>query len=220
MLKDAQFDMENLIIRDVTFLGPVSKNGYDYSEGAMRDAVRLFEGSMMFLNHPSEDKEGKPRDVNDLIATARNLRFAEKVRGDMHFPDTPFIREELFPRIKHFRDQIGNSIIATGQMGEVNGRETVMALTRGYSIDLVTSPAAVAGLFESIKYGGKNMKGKVLNESDRADLYSMMGGGSGSLLEELEADQTRRALNGEIYRESDNKKLTEPDTADLNSMMR
>ena len=61
------------VVKNVKLLGAKSANGRTYSEAAMRDAVTLYEGSKVYLNHPVNSKE--PRRVEDRFGEMRGVSY-------------------------------------------------------------------------------------------------------------------------------------------------
>ncbi|KKL26337.1 hypothetical protein LCGC14_2396290 [marine sediment metagenome] len=86
-LADAVIDKDNLIIRGVKMLGPVSSNGRTYPVETQRAAIPILEGVKAFLDHPTEEDRNEPRRVRDLIGQHKNVRVegdstgAERQRG-------------------------------------------------------------------------------------------------------------------------------------------
>jgi len=148
--KEAQFDVESLIIRNAAVLGMVSNNGYTYSENAMRSTARLAEGAKQYIGHMADKEE---RSVTELFSILKNVRYMDtekKVRGDMHLVDTPEVRNEIFPRMQHFKESIGNSVVVWAEGAENEGVLTLTEVYKVDSVDLVTDPATNAGIFENV----------------------------------------------------------------------
>src|SRR5688500_7189194 len=77
------------VLKNVVLLGPVSTNGNEYSAGAMRSAVPLYEGHPIYIDH---DLKAKARKTHERFGHAENVRFVERdhdgrprVRGDIPF---------------------------------------------------------------------------------------------------------------------------------------
>lgn len=159
LFKESSFDTENLIIKNVSLLGADSANGYTYKESALKDAAKLLEGTIQYVNHSFEEI---PRDVKDSFSEVKNVRYdsgKQKVFGDMYLVNTPYVREEIFPRVERFSNKFGNSMVAWGDSVEEDGKEFVTAITAVESCDLVSDPATTKGLFESIQNGNKKITG-------------------------------------------------------------
>ena len=77
--------------RNVALLAPRSRNGYSYTSEAMREAVSLYEGRPIFLNHP-DGLSPTQRKIQDYTGKVQNVRFVEgeggaescaRIRGDL-----------------------------------------------------------------------------------------------------------------------------------------
>src|SRR5262249_46452782 len=79
----ANVDEVNGVIYGVKVLGRDSRNGRTYSESAMRDAARLYEGAKVNVNHAS-GRDG--RSYQDRIGVIRNVSYRDgAIRGDLHY---------------------------------------------------------------------------------------------------------------------------------------
>jgi len=212
LFKESQFDSESLIIRNVSLLGAVSANGYTFKESAMKDAARLLEGAIQYTNHTFDEL---PRDVNSSFSECKNVRYdasKDKVYGDMYLVDTPFVREELFPRIERFSHKFGNSIVAFGESVKEENGEFVVSLSAVESCDLVSDPATNKGLFESVigkntPGGGLDMKFTAKDVRENKEVFDEL---KADILKEIKDGETVESLKKENARlEGDNKKLTE-----------
>lgn len=153
-LKDATIDKDNLIIRGVKMLGPVSTNGRTYPIETQQAAVSILEGVKAFLDHPTEEDRNEPRRVRDLIGQHLNVRVeGDSTFSDLHLVNTALVMEVVLPIAESNASLMGNSIMAQGKMNEKN---VVTEITSVRSVDLVAEPATTKGLFES----GKTFKEK------------------------------------------------------------
>lgn len=195
LYKEAEFDDESLVIRNVTLIGAESLNGYSFSSDFLKWTAQEAEGVPQYIDHP--EKEGDSRKVNMLFSKVQNAQYMpneNKVRGDMHLVDTPYIRNEIYPRMKHFKEKIGNSIIAWAVSEEIEGKEVVTAGDRIHSFDLVTDPATTVGLFEGIRDDNKESGGSTMPIS----------------IEDVKKDVAlMEAIRAEILKESEDKKRVE-----------
>lgn len=138
------------VIRGVRVLGKVSQNNREYSEQAMKDAVRLYEGAAVFINHPDRSKPNVERSLRDKIGFLRNARIeGDAVRADLHYikahPEAGLITEMAQRNPRMF----GLSHNAEGRMGMQGGKRVVESVESVRSVDLVSNPATNTGLFES-----------------------------------------------------------------------
>ncbi len=158
---ESTVDRESGVISNVSFLGRVSKNGRIYSTTAMQEAAKLHKGAGVYLDHPTEKEERERegvRSVRDLAGHAINARVvADRVRGDVRALKGTPTGEFLLAVAEQAPSAVGISHRARGasKVGE-DGVEHVEHVTAVGGLDLVTEPATVAGLFESIheRYGG------------------------------------------------------------------
>lgn len=158
VFSEATVDADAGIIRGVKALGRISANGRVYSERAMQDAVRLYDGVKVYLDHPTEresrERQGV-RSVRDLVGELRQPRLAESgagVRGDLHLldPSSTEGRKVLAVATRMPR-AMGHSHRAWGPTSrQDDGTDVVEGLERVASLDLVSDPATTRGLYESI----------------------------------------------------------------------
>lgn len=181
-----KIDKELGVIKGVKVLGRESKNGRTYSDGAMADAAKLYEGVKVNIDHPQGREGSAERGFAEGIGELRNItRDRDGVFGDLHFlkthPSTPMLVEsaERFPR------QFGLSHNAEGDLNERDGKWVVESIQAVHSVDIVSRPATNAGIFESVDETGKDAKVKTtvrkLVESkgsakQKARLAEMAGG--------------------------------------------
>ncbi len=151
-------DKEAGIIHGVRILGKESKNGRTYSDSAMRDAARLYEGRKVNVDHPGEKQQ--ERGFTEGIGELRNIRTeGDAIIGDLHYAkshrDAPLVVEyaERFPK------QFGLSHHADGRVSRKGGKVMVESVEVVHSVDIVGSPATNRGLFESV---GKTEEGAIV----------------------------------------------------------
>src|SRR5882757_2440113 len=137
------------VIRGVKLLGLNSRNGRRYRENALTDAIGLYEGAKVNINHP-KGHPLSPRDYQDRLGVVRGVEFraGEGLFGDLHFNPKHLLSEQLVWDAEHAPQNVGmshNVLARTKREGE----ETVVeAITKVQSIDLVADPATTSGLYE------------------------------------------------------------------------
>lgn len=138
------------IIRGVKILGLESKNGRSYLPAALTNAVSLYEGSKVNVNHPAGNPNG-PRGYEDRIGVIRNvaLRSGSGLFGDFHFNPKHALAEQLIWDAEHAPENVGFSHNVEAKTARRNGKTVVEEITRVQSVDLVADPATTSGLFES-----------------------------------------------------------------------
>src|SRR3954466_13826173 len=142
-------DRESGVIRGVKLLGLSSRNGRRYREQALSEAVALYEGAKVNINHP-KGHPLSPRDYQDRLGVVRGVQFrsGEGLFGDLHFNPRHALSEQLVWDAEHAPQNVGmshNVLARTKQFGD----ETVVeAITKVQSIDVVADPATTTGLYE------------------------------------------------------------------------
>ncbi len=144
----AEFIEENgtRVVRNVVMLGPFSSHGYEYEQGAMRQAVSngLYEDIPIFINHA----EGN-RDVMKLAGVFQGVRHdGGKVKGDAHLLDDDYGRK-FWNIARQTPKAAGCSHVADGKLVTKNGKKVVEEISKVYSVDLVVQGATTKGVFES-----------------------------------------------------------------------
>ncbi len=85
----SEYDQPGRVLRNVALSGCESKNGYRYTEAALRRAVRLYDQKPVFLDHAEKPTEPASRSTRDLVGSVINPRFQEgRLRGDVRVLDT------------------------------------------------------------------------------------------------------------------------------------
>lgn len=145
--------VEGNVIHNVSLLGPTSANNRIYTEAAMKDAVRLYEGARVFIDHAPEselrDRRGV-RSVNDLAGRVMNpRRTGDRVRGDIQILDREPTKSLMLSIATEMPEMAGMSHRARGKV-RVNeqGVEVVEGLEAVAAVEFVAEPATVKGLFE------------------------------------------------------------------------
>lgn len=163
-LSEARVSRESNRISDVALLGRTSANGRVYTEQAMRDAARLYGGAKVFADHPTQ-KELRRRDgvrsVRDLIGKVSNPRFAgDRVRGDIHLLESEPMRSLVLSLAEQAPELAGMSHRARGEVRQMeDGTQEVRSLEEVFAVELVTEPATVSGLAESLNlHRGRDRK--------------------------------------------------------------
>lgn len=152
------------LIRNVSLLGRVSKNNRTYSSNAMQEAAKLHKGAGVYLDHPTHREERERegvRSVRDLAGHVVSARVVgDRVRGDVKVISGTPNGEFLIAIAEQAPTSAGFSHRASGTSRHDDGQEVVEHVSAVAGLDLVTEPATVAGLFESIRERGKTMNDK------------------------------------------------------------
>jgi hypothetical protein len=145
-----RIDRQGGVIRGVKILGFTSKNGRRYLPEAVRDALPLYDGAKVNVNHP-RGSAGPARNYEDRLGVMRNVRFVERegVFGDLHFNPAHALAEQLSWDARHAPGNVGLSHHVEGRVVRRDGQWVVEEILRVEGVDLVADPATTEGLFES-----------------------------------------------------------------------
>lgn len=150
VFESASVDADAGVIRGVKILGRESRNGRTYSDAALSQAARMYEGAEVNIDHPDRANPNADRKIADRFGVLENVaRKGDDVFGDLQYlkthPQAPQVAEaaQRMPR------SMGLSHNAQGKVGRVNGRQVVEAIESVRSVDIVANPATNRGLFES-----------------------------------------------------------------------
>jgi hypothetical protein len=143
-------DRQRGIIRGVKILGLESRNGRTYREEALLQAVRLYDGAKVNVNHAKGIAAG-PRDYQDRLGVIRGtiVRGGEGLFGDLHFNPKHALAEQLMWDAEHAPENVGFSHNVLAKTTREGHRVVVEAITKVECVDLVADPATTRGLFES-----------------------------------------------------------------------
>ena len=148
-----RIDTEAGIIYGVRIVGQDSRNGRTYLESTLRNAVELYEGTRVFIDHNRPDpKTGVlvERSIRDKWGELRNVRFQEGgLVGDLHYLKTHAMTPMLVESAQRFPATFGLSHDAGGDEVVNKGRVEVVDIKQVKSVDVVNCPATTNGLFES-----------------------------------------------------------------------
>ena len=153
-----KLDPENRIMPITLIKAGVSGNKKEYAAAVLRDAVGIFDNSLVFLDHNIDARQQRTkRSAGDVAGVVRRVVFDESsqtLRGEIKFAATDAGRNALalakdaaagdLPS-----DVFGLSINAFGQAKQVGDRRVVTAITKVESVDCVLGPAA-GGRFEKL----------------------------------------------------------------------
>lgn len=148
---DLKVDKEKGIIRNVKILGRTSKNGRDYTKKALISGKDLYEGIVLYYDHPDPKDATVQRSLQESVGYARNTRVEDDgIYGDAHILKTHPHGPALLERAERFPDLFGisqNARVSGRRDG--GGRIVVESIRKVRSLDFVRSPASNLNLFES-----------------------------------------------------------------------
>jgi hypothetical protein len=141
-------DRDAGVIRSVKILGRESRNGRAYSDEALAQAVTLYEGLCVNIDHP-ERKSQTERKFAEGFGYLRNVRReSDGVYGDLVFLKSHALAEQICEAAERMPHQFGLSHHAEGYLATEGGQTVVEGFERIFSVDIVRNPATSRGLFE------------------------------------------------------------------------
>jgi len=163
------------VIRGVRVLGRQSRNGREYSDRALNEAARLYQGIGVNLNHADRRESSLERSVEAGFGWLEAVEVrADGVYGDLHFlkshPQAAMIVEAAERNPRRF----GLSHHAEGRVARSNGKNVVESIERVRSVDMVQNPATNAGLFESEEIEMHKTIRQVLTETHAGALAALL----------------------------------------------
>lgn len=172
-------DREAGIIYGVRVLGRESKKGRTYSDQAMGDAVRLYEGIPVYVDHPNRSAPDADRGMRDVFGELRSVRKdGDAIIADLHFLRSHEIAEQICESAERFPQKFGLSHNARGNIMRANGGYVVESIEEVRSVDIVSRPATNRGLFESEGYKVTKTIRSILEDcfpKTKANLVEMEG---------------------------------------------
>ncbi len=179
----------NGLIRRVKILGPVSLNGRTYTQTALRNAVPLYEGAKVNVNHPNSP--GKQRSYEDRIGSLANVTYRDgALYGDLRFNPKHAMAEQLIWDAEHAPDNVGLSHNVEAKYSTKGGKTVVESIVRVISVDLVADPATTKGLFESQQLGDFPTDSAKQAAEEKIDataksIFSVIANGEGHVAERV-----------------------------------
>lgn len=145
-----QIDREAGVIRNVRIIGVRSKNGRRYLPEALKEAIPLYEGAKVYIDHTDPDAS-KGRKIKERWGKLSGVYQGEDgaLYGDLHYLKGHEETELILEAAERF-DDFGLSHDVEGLMRKVEGGEpAVYKIGRVFSVDVVTDPATNNNFFES-----------------------------------------------------------------------
>lgn len=146
---DLRVDRATGVLRGVKLLGLASRNGRRYREAALAEAIGLYEGAKVNVNHPKGHPHA-PRDYQERLGVIRNvaLRPSDGLFGNLHYNPKHPLAEQLAWDAEHSPENVGLSHNVEARTTRAGDETVVEAIVRVQSVDLVADPATTRGLFE------------------------------------------------------------------------
>jgi hypothetical protein len=146
---DLRIDAARGMLGNVALTGAESRNGYRYTEEALRGAVPLYAEKPVFLDHAARAGRPQERSTRDLAGTIVSPRFeGGRIRGDVQTLETDAGRTLLA--------LAGSGSAAVGMSHVVLARRSadrsrVEQIEEVISVDAVVFPATAATFRESVQ---------------------------------------------------------------------
>jgi hypothetical protein len=148
-----RIDKDAGIIYGVKVLGPQSRNGRVYEAEAIANALPLYEGVSVNLNHQRIEPKAQvqqDRRIEDRWGVLKNARLKDgSIYADLHYLKTHPATPQLIEAAERFPETFGLSHDAAGDEQVIDGKRRVVELLDVRSVDIVADPATNNGLFES-----------------------------------------------------------------------
>jgi hypothetical protein len=140
-------EREERLVRNVALAGRESRNGYVYSESALREAVGLYERKPVFLDHATDRGRPQERSTRDLVGSIVNARYEEgRIRGDIRVLETES-GETFLALVESDTPGVGMSHVVLAERA-ADGL-TVERIRDVISVDAVVGPATTRTFRES-----------------------------------------------------------------------
>lgn len=199
--EDVRVDREERVVANIALTGLESRNGYRYSEAALREALPLYADKPVFLDHAVNVGRPYDRSARDLVGAVVNPRFENgRVRGDVRVLDTEAGRTFL-ALAEGANPAVGMSQVV---LAERSADKTVVEkIHEVVSVDAVVFPATV-NLRESVDEDGAKPQATLGDGSEVERLHDELRGVQEERdrlrerVEELESEQRRTAVLAEV----------------------
>ena len=144
---EAIFEKTDNTIRNICLISASSRNNRVYTDRALNNIVELARGVKVFADHSVKEEI---RSVRDLIGKIeRPYKSNNKVYGDLKVLSNQ--KDWVFSIAEQMPNLVRMSIVAKGKVSperDSKGREQIESVVQLKSVDLVSEPATVSGLFE------------------------------------------------------------------------
>lgn len=144
-------DADNGIVHNAKILGLKSRHGYTYSPRAAKEAIPLYEGAAVNIDHPNRATPGASRSYRDRFGYFKNVKFVEGdgLRGEFRFNPKHAIAPQFIWDAQNNPKACGFSHNAKGPLTQRgNGELVCESIEAVRSVDLVADAATTASLFE------------------------------------------------------------------------
>lgn len=144
-LAGSRVNREQGYIDHVLLCGTVSRNGRDYPVSVLKRDYARYEGAPVNCDHGGESTVDRRLGwISDVKPGADG-----RPRGRLHLLKSHPMAERVYEAAERRPSLFGMSHVAHCGTRRIAGRETVEAINKVISIDLVADPATTGGLYES-----------------------------------------------------------------------
>lgn len=191
---DLEIARDSRLVKNVVLSGPVSRNGYRYSEQALREAVALYAGKPVFLDHAPQGARPYDRSTRDLVGSVHSARYErDRIRGDIQVLETEAGRTFL-ALLEGPSTAVGMSHVILAQRD--GSGQTVERIHDVVSVDAVVFPATTHSLREGEHGAEEPVSTEVALLSEMQQLRDELATRSREVRQLREQlDQTDRALD-------------------------
>ncbi|MCC6419940.1 MAG: hypothetical protein IT429_17025 [Gemmataceae bacterium] len=169
------------IIRGVKILGLESANGIDddpdverrvYSRRALEEAIPLYEGAKVNVNHPDDPSER--RDAEDGFGVLQGVHLADDgLYADLHFLKSHPLARRVCEAAERMPNSYGLSHNADARGSRKGDAWVVEEIVKVRSVDLVRDPATTRGLFEERDVAAKKTR-RIIEQDDSDDEQAVL----------------------------------------------
>lgn len=200
-------DRNAKVIHGVKILGRESRNGYEYSPSALREAASHYEGITVNVNHPPRSTPNLERGFTEGIGVLHGVTVKDDgVFGDLHYFESNAATPLMLERAEKHPRTFGLSHNADGHKKTIRGRTVVESVTNVRSVDLVGKPATTQGIFESEDLETEPVK---ITIKKLLESVSKKTKGHKTLLEMVEADPAMAEMPVEMPMDEETEAPTE-----------
>jgi hypothetical protein len=179
VLEYSRPEIEGDTIKAVKVIGLQSKNGWSYPPDVLEDAIPLYEGSPVFIEHPDDrEKKRGHRQLADHFGSLENIRGnGQGLYADLKVRQSHPLAKAILEAAPTAR--FGLSHNALVDLSE--DKTKVLKIVQVNSVDLVDKPGTTENLFEEESAEG-TFQTTVLEQLadlkerlDKADLDTLRG---------------------------------------------
>ena len=144
---EAHVDRRARLVRNVALAGSASRNGYRYTEAALRDGAALYDRKPVFLDHAGDPRRPQNRSTRDLVGSIIEPRYeGGRIRSDIAVLDTE-AGQTFLSLVESDAPGVGMSHVVLAERGA--DASIVERIRDVISVDAVIGPATTTTFRES-----------------------------------------------------------------------